>query len=157
MAATIPAERCPRRLRLAALACLVAISSTSCTRAGPDEGTQPAPPVSTFEQGRFDDIPLFPRSEPVGPRSEKDGVVARSYKALGASPEQVLEFYRDMLPSRWRMVTPLEKLGVDTFRADWTDAEYRLRVTATLEPLLRGPNEASNAAVSQYSLSLHPL
>ncbi|MFP5327138.1 MAG: hypothetical protein ACLGHT_06630 [Acidimicrobiia bacterium] len=156
MAASLPGERRPMRLRLAALACLVAISS-SCGRAGPDEGAQPAPAVTTFEQGRFDDIPLFPRSEPVGPRSEKDGVVARSYKALGASPEQVLDFYRDGLPSQWRMVTPLERLGVDTYRADWEDGQYRLRVSATLEPLLRGPNEASNAAVSQYSLSLHPL
>ncbi len=143
-------------LCVGAVAFLLGMGLVACGRNGPDEGTQPAPAVTTFEQGRFGDIPLFFRSEPVGPRSEKDGVVARSYKATGASPQQVLEFYRDGLPPRWTMVTPIEKLGVNTFRADWVDESYRLRVSATREPLLDRDDDVVEPIVSQYSLTLHP-
>ena len=144
------------RLCVGAVAFLFGMGLVACGRNGPDEGTQPAPAVTTFEQGRFDDIPLFFRSEPVGPRSEKDGVVARSYKATGASPQQVLEFYRDGLPPQWKMVAPIEKLGADTFQADWVDESYRLRVSATREDLLDSDDEAVDPTVSQYSLTLHP-
>ncbi len=144
------------RLCVGAVAFLVGLGLVGCGRNGPDEGTQPAPAVTTFEQGPFDDLPQFPRSEPVGPRSEKDGVVARSYKATGASPQQVLEFYRDGLPPRWKMVAPIEKLGVATFQADWVDESYRLGVSATRESLLDTDDDARDAAVSQYSLTLQP-
>ncbi len=43
-----------------------------------DEGSQPAPAVTTFGQGDFENLPLPPRSEPLGERSEEDGAVARS-------------------------------------------------------------------------------
>ena len=144
------------RLRVGAVAFLLGLGLVACGDNSPDEGTQPAPAVTTFEQGPFDDLPQFPRSEPVGPRSEKDGVVARSYKATGASPQQVLEFYRDGLPPQWKMVAPIEKLGADTFQADWVDESYRLRVSATREDLLDSDDEAVDPTVSQYSLTLHP-
>lgn len=83
-------------------------------------------------------------------------MVARSYKATGASPQQVLEFYRDGLPPRWKMVAPIEKLGVETFQADWVDESYRLRVSATRESLLDTDDDARDAAVSQYSLTRQP-
>ena len=144
------------RLCVGAMAFLVGLGPVACARNGPDEGTQPAPAVTTLEQGPFDNLPQFPRSEPVGPRSEKDGVVARSYKATGASPQQVLDFYRDGLPPQWKMVAPIEKLGVETFQADWVDESYRLRVSATREKLLDSEDEGVDPTVSQYSLTLHP-
>ncbi len=121
-----------------------------------ERAAQPAPGVTTFEQGRFDDLPRYPRSEPLGPRSEKDGVVAQSFRATGAEPQQVLEWYRDELGQGWIMLTPIERLGVGTVRADWVQGEYRLRVSATREAELENRDDAARKVVSQYSVSLQP-
>lgn len=134
-----------------------AVILAGCGAGTDDPVAQPAPEVTTFEEGRFDDLPQFPRSEPLGPRHEKDGVVARSYKAPGASPDQVLDFYRDALQERWNMVAAVEKLGAGTLRADWTDDEYLLRVSATREGELDSADDGSETAVAQYSLTLHPV
>ncbi len=142
---------------LAVVAGTLALLIGGCAPRDTDPAAQPAPDVTTFEQGRFDELPQFPRSDPVGPRTEKDGVVARSYRARGTSPEQVLEFYRDALDERWQMVTPIERLGPGTFRAEWVADDYRLLVSATREGTLDAPDDAANPAVAQYSLTLHPL
>ncbi len=146
-----------RRLVLLPVAALLVVVLTGCRTGDPDPVAQPAPDVTTFEHGRFDDLPQFPRSQPLSARSEERGVIARSYKATGASPHQVLEFYRDALGERWRMVTGIEKLGVGTLRADWVGEDYRLRVSATTESELDSRNDASQTFVTQYSLTLHPL
>lgn len=148
-------NRSAQRARLAAG--LLALVLAGCGSGDGQPATQPAPGVSTFEQGRFDELPQFPRSEPLGPRSEKDGVVTRSYEARGTSPERVLEFYREALDEGWNMVSPIEKLGVGTFRAEWVDEDYRLLVSATRGPAIDPPDDASNEVVAQYSLALHPL
>lgn len=138
----------------AALAMIVLVG---CRQGDPDPVAQPAPDVTTFEQGRFDDLPQFPRSEPVSARAEERGVIARSYKATGASPQQVMEFYREALGDPWSMVSGIEKLGVGTLRADWVGEDYRLRVSATTESGLDSRNDASETFVTQYSLTLNPL
>lgn len=145
-----------RAFILAAAAGLTALL-VGCGGQDSDPAAQPAPGVTTFVPGVFDDLPQFPRAEPLGPRTEKDGVVARSYKAPGASPEQILNFYRDALKERWRMLTPVERLGVGTLRADWVSDSHRLRVSATTESGLDSRNDASVTFVSQYNLTLHPL
>ncbi len=142
---------------LAAAAGLLALAASGCGSADTPPAAQPAPEVTTFEQGRFDDLPVFFRSDPLGPRSEKEGVVTRSYEASGASPEQVLEFYRDALAYRWRMVTPIERLGPGTFRADWEDGQYRLRVSATQAPALDPSDDGAHPVLTQYSLTLRRL
>ena len=142
-----------RRAVLLATALLL----VGCASDEPDPVTQPAPGVTTFEEGRFDDLPQYPGSEPLGPRSEEHGVVARSYKVTGVVPEQVLDFYRGALEEQWSMITPVEKLGIGTLRADWVGEDYRLRVSATREPELDNPDDPANKVVSQYSLTLHPL
>lgn len=139
------------------LAVLLSLVVAGCGSRDPDPVAQPAPGVTTFEEGRFDNLPQYPRSEPLGPRHEKDGVVARSFKVQGASPDQILNFYRDALKERWRMVTGVEKLGVGTLRADWTNDEYRLRVSATRESELDEPDDAATSVVAQYSFTLNPL
>lgn len=142
----------PVRLVVGVLAATLA----SCGEREERAETQPAPNVTTFEQGAFDDIPLFPRSEPVGPRSEKEGVVARSYRARGATPQGVLEYYRDALDERrWELVGDIEELGVGTYQADWVSGDRRLRVSATREPALGG-EAPSDQVVVQYSLTLRP-
>jgi hypothetical protein len=142
---------------LPAAVLLVAVALTACGRGDADPAAQPTPNVTTFQEGRFDDLPQYPRSEPLGPRADEQGVVARSYKVTGASPEQVMDFYRDALQERWRMLTGVEKLGVGTFRADWVDDDYLLRVSATRESEVDSRDDASENFVTQYSLTLHPL
>ena len=136
---------------------LLSLVMAACGPRDPDPVAQPAPGVTTFEEGRFDNLPQYPRSEPLGPRHEKDGVVVRSFKVQGASPDEILNFYRDALKERWTMVTGVEKLGVGTLRADWTDDEFRLRVSATREGELDEPDDSVRSAVAQYSLTLNPL
>jgi len=143
----------PRPAALALLALLGLFGG--CAESEPN--TQPVPQVSTFETGKFDDIPLFPRSDPAGPRSEAGDVVAQSFVALGTTPEQVLEFYERALAGRWHLVSPISQLGVATFRADWVRDDFRLRVSATREQTLAPEDNASSEVAVQYSLTLEPL
>ena len=157
MTATVPGEAWRSRLLGATAVALVALAAVGCGSGTRRPAAQPAPHVTTFEQGRFDDLPVYFRSDPLGPRTEKNGVVTRSYQARGASPEQVLDFYRQALDHRWEMVTSIEKLGTGTFRADWVDGRYRLRVSASQAPALDSAADAPVPALSQYSLTLEPL
>ena len=136
---------------------LAALLGVGCGAQEDPPVAQPAPGVTTFEPGRFDDLPQYSRSEPLGPRSEEKGVVSRSFKVPGASPEQVLDFYVDALEEPWRLLSGVEKLGAGTFRADWVTEDHLLRVSTTREPELDSTDDASETFVTQYSLTLHPL
>lgn len=137
-------------------ALLIAMLLGGCGDGGDGGAAQPAPDSTTFVQGRFDDLPQFPRSEPVSPTNEKNGVVVRSFLARGATPEAVLNHYRDVLISRgWRMVGNIEEIGMTTYRADWVNEEHRLRVSATSEPQL-AEDAPSDQVTTQYSLTLRP-
>ncbi|MDP9019389.1 MAG: hypothetical protein M3N25_01070, partial [Actinomycetota bacterium] len=70
-------HRRPRRVALVIVAATLLLVA-GCG-ADSDEGTQPRPDVTTFEEGTFDDIPLVPESDPLTPPNEEDGVDARSY------------------------------------------------------------------------------
>lgn len=144
--------------RWSTIALVVATAMLAGAACGGDgeerEGTQPAPDVTTFEQGRFDDLPVFPRSDPFGPRSEKDGVVARTYRATGADPGQIIDFYaRELAGQGWRMAEPVFRSDAET-RGDWVVDDYRLEVSATRVDDDRDPAPAN--AVAQYSLVLRP-
>ncbi|MGH9264302.1 MAG: hypothetical protein ACRD1D_06370 [Acidimicrobiales bacterium] len=146
-----------RRQFVVAATVFAALLGVGCGSEDDPPAAQPVPGATTFEPGRFDDLPQYPRSEPLGPRSEEKGVVARSFKVSGGSPEQVLDFYVDALEEPWRLVTGVEKLGAGTFRADWVSEDYLFRVSATREPELDSTDDASETFVTQYSLTLHPL
>ena len=120
-------------------------------------GAQPAPRTDTFEQGLFDEIPRFPRSEPLGPRSEKSDVVAQSFRAEGAAPEQVLDYYRASLEG-WDLVTPPRPIGEagSTLRGKWARENWLLTISASPAPTVEGQNETALTVSSQYSLSLAP-
>lgn len=116
--------------------------------------TQPAPNVSTFEVGTFDDLPRPPRSDPLGDRSDAGGVVTRSYRVTGTSPRQVLDFYVGELRGRgWAPGQPVEMIGSGTFRGTWTKDGNELTVSSTTAPTL-GQDDGSAQVDSQYSLSL---
>ncbi len=134
----------------------LALGSQACADPEPREGTQPAPDVTTFEQGVFDDVPRFPRSEPLGPRSEKAGVVAQSFRAFGATPRAVVEYYARSLPG-WEQIEPITQTGTEDFRARWARDAWTLLVTAAPAPTTSDGNQADvPEPKTQYSLTLTP-
>lgn len=122
---------------------------------GGDEppAAQPMPDEATFHRGAFDDLPRYPRSEPIGELTEKDGVVARSFEATGATPQAVVAWYRDNLRG-WQLDQPPAPIGEETYRGRWSRAELFLVVSATGAPTLSG--DGDDGVSSQYSLSLEP-
>ena len=65
-----------RRSSVAAAAGVLTMAALGCGSGEKQPAAQPVPEVTSFERGRFDDLPVFFRSDPLGPRSEKDGVVS---------------------------------------------------------------------------------
>ena len=130
-------------------------SVVSCGRDGEErEGTQPAPDVTSFEQGRFDNLPVFPRSDPFGPRSEKEGIVSRSYRATGVTADEIIDFYAEELAADgWEMTEPVFRSDTET-RGDWVVDDYRLEVSAARIDDDRNPT--SENVVIQYGLVLRP-
>lgn len=146
------------RARATSLCLLVVIglASQACADAETREGAQPAPDVTTFEQGVFDDVPRFPRSEPLGSRSEKAGVVAQSFRAFGATPRAVLDYYARSLPG-WDQIEPITQTGTEDFRGRWAMDGWTLLVTAAPAPTTSDGNQADvPEPKTQYSLTLSP-
>ncbi len=144
-------------LRPVILLVALALALVGCGTAS-NEGTQPRPDVTSFEQGGFDDIPLLPTSEPISPPNEQQGTVSRSYVVGNTSPDAVMSFYQQQLAER-PVVEPPAGIGVNTFRGRWQlDQDRILTVSATSANNLQGPEDFGNAVetITQYSLSLAP-
>ncbi|HEV2809318.1 MAG TPA: hypothetical protein VGV93_02835 [Acidimicrobiales bacterium] len=140
-------------IKLVAVAA-IAIAGAACTSS--DEGTQPRPDVTTFEQGDFNDIPLLPRSEALSPPNEEAGNVARSYAVRNTAPEDVLAFYEEQL-AEFQVVEEPASIGANTFRGRWrVEGQRVLTVSATLANNLDVPELPDSEQVTQYSLSLAP-
>lgn len=133
------------------VALLALLALAGCAVREEREGTQAAPDVTTLEQGRFDNLPLAPRSDPIGPRSEKEGVVSRSFTAKGTTAEQVVRFYEQNLRG-WRQVEPVHQVGTSSYRGTWAQGGWLLEVSSGTAPALDDPLEAQ----VQYSLVLRP-
>lgn len=139
------------------LVCVAAAGAVLVSGCGPTRShpvAQPAPGVTTFQPGNFDDLPLVPRSDPLGPRHDTGGTAVRSYKAVGTTPENVLHFYQGALGSGWHLVGGINQVGVGTYQADWENGQYHLRVSATNAPTLNQQDPAASDAIVQYSLTL---
>jgi hypothetical protein len=121
--------------------------------AGPTLGAQPRA-SGGFVSGTFEQIPKYPSSEPLGATSETAGTVARTYKVAGATPRDVLQWYRDHLTD-WTVVTVPQAVepGAVAVRGVWTKNSTTLTITADNAPTLKSP-EAAEQNVVQYSLSL---
>lgn len=117
-----------------------------------DEGTQPAPDVSSFEQGRFDDLPLPTEAEPVGRRSEQEGIVTRSYEVPDLLPVDIIEFYEQALDEQGWTTVEIEEFSQGA-RGDWSIEGYDLRVSANEAP---GLDEPGSQPSTQLSLVLSP-
>lgn len=126
-------------LMAAAAMFLLALSACSTN----DQGAQPAPGVAVFRPGGFDDLPRYPNSREAGGRAEKSRVVTQSFFVDGASPQDVMDFYKKKLAG-WKAA------GVDdsgtALREDFTgpDGDHLRLSTTTLS------REGANSI--QYSL-----
>lgn len=139
---------------LAVTTFLVCVMSLASCGPETDNPALPSPNVTTFEQGVFDKLPQLPRSEPFGPRSEKKGVVTRSYKAVGYTPAGVIDYFdRVLTGTSWTRTTPVYRADTRA-RGDWVTDERRLEVSATRVP--DRSNASSRESVVQYSLVLRP-
>jgi hypothetical protein len=117
---------------------------------------QPVTDETNFGYGRFDELPRYSRSEPLGPRAEKAGAVSQTFKAEGATPTQILDFYaRRLRDAGWNVVEPVHELGVGTVRGRWAQPKWMLTVSASTAPTLTAP-AGDIQSYSQYSLSLRP-
>ena len=113
---------------------------------------QPAPAVTTFGQGSFEDLPLPPRATPVSERAEEDGVVSRSYEVRNSGPDALLSFYRDALAEHPVVEEP-EEIGVGTHRGRWDLDGRQLTVVAQTAETL-DDNPGAPEVLTQLSLSL---
>ncbi len=117
---------------------------------------QPVTAGTEFGYGNFDELPRYSRSEPLGSRTEKAGAVSQSFKAEGATPTQILDFYaRRLKDAGWNVVEPVHQLGVGTVRGRWADPKWVLTVSASAAPTVTAP-EGAIQEYSQYSLSIRP-
>ena len=129
---------------LAAVALVAAAVLSACDDADPE--AQPVEDAAVFDDGIFGELPLFPKSTPVGEVARTDDTVRRSYRATMASPAVVLEFYEDSLVD-WEVVETPKQIGAgSTVRGIWRDGDLELTVSAN--------SGDADTVVSQYSLSL---
>lgn len=120
---------------------------------GPE--AQPAPGVTTFEEGDFGDVPLPPRSTPVSAQVEEDGVVSQSFEVRNAAPDELLGFYTDAL-AEFEVLEEPESIGVGSQRGRWEVDGRELTVVAQSAETL-DDNPAAPEVITQLSLSLRPV
>lgn len=153
-----------RRLRLASpfrptVTVFLVLAVLVAAGCGDDEQpeAQPAPDVTAFTTGDFGELPRPPRSEPAGERSERNGVVARSFFVRNMTPEEVLAFYRDTFGANdIQVISPPEPFGPDNWRGTWLVDDRELLVSATPAPTAEGEKVDGSDLSTQFSLELSP-
>lgn len=126
----------------------VAVGCGEADGGGQSVEAQPSPGVTVFQEGEFDGLPLPPLAEEAGPRSERDGVVTRSYFVRNRTPEDVLRFYEQQLDAA--VVASPQAFG-DAWRGTWSVEGRELLVSAIPAPAA----ESDGADVlTQLSLQL---
>ena len=132
---------------------LLVVLPVACTNGDNSDpiDAQPAPGVSTFKPGGFDDLPRYRGSTEAGSRSEDGGVISQSFFAEGTDPQLIIDFYRSELQG-WDFSG--ERDVGNGLTAEFTETGEdgrRLEVSAT-----RSAEDATGVdAAVQYSLVLH--
>jgi hypothetical protein len=141
----------PRRIGVV-FAAVVVLATAAC---GDDDArpAQPAPRNTRFERGLFDEIPRYPRSDPLAPASEQKGVVVQSFGVQGTEPDTVLDWYADQL-SGWANVRRPEPFGRQAWRGVWEREDQRLLVSAGPAPTFEQDPADIEQTTTQYSLTL---
>lgn len=115
---------------------------------------QPAPGVTTFQEGDFEGIPLPGRATPLSERVEEEGVTSQSFEVRNIPPEELMDFYLEALAEHEVLEQP-EEIGVGTSRGRWdVDGRELTVVGQTAETLEDNPGAPE--VLTQLSLSLRP-
>lgn len=130
---------------------LLVLAPLACSNDTEPGDAQPAPDVSSFAPGGFDDLPRYRGSQEAGPRSEDGDVVSQSFFVEGATPEMVINFYENELQG-WenRGVRDVGEALTAEFREPGEDGR-RLEVSATKTE----SGGLDHTQTLQYSLVLH--
>lgn len=147
-----------RRTADVLVALVVVFVLGACGDADSEPEAQPAEEGVTFVRGDFGDIPVPPLAEEVGPRSEKDDVVAQSYRVRNSSRAELFDFYGERLGG-WQVEEAPRPLGdaeEASWRGQWVRDDRRLVVTVSEAPTLEPADAADDDPVVQLSLSLEP-
>lgn len=137
-----------RRLLFLALAVGLLVA---CGGSQDEPEAQPSPGGTGFVEGRFDELPVPPRAEALGPRRETDGVLARSWSVRDTTPDEVLQFYETGLPD-WTVTSAPRSIG-DGAQGLWRRGGEQLRVTATPAPTA-DQDEGAGTDPAEVQLSL---
>ena len=122
-----------------------------------DPAAQPAPDVTTFEQGDFSGIPVPPLAEEAGTRTEENGIVTQSFFVRNRTPDEILEFYATYFRNEGVQVIrePANVSGV-TWRGWWLLDDRELLISAIPAPTAEGAETEHADVVTQMSLELWP-
>lgn len=143
-----------RGARLLSPLAVLLVIAPACGSDDIGKTAQPTPDASTFVRGSFDELPRYPRSDPLGPVSRKRETIARSYRARAATPEQVLDYFnRELEGAGWAAVEGPRAIGKTTWRGRWRRGDEVVVVSATNAPTL-GDDARGDDVFSQYSVSL---
>lgn len=115
------------------------------------EGAQPRIDAGPeFGEGAFDNLPLLPGSNQVGPISEIDGVVTGTYTVHGHTAETAIDEMTVLLTEAGfqQLIGPME-WPAGAIRTEWDVGGRRLEVVATDVTGMEGGHRM------QYSLLLH--
>lgn len=135
----------------AGLALVAGIGLGACS--DNESGTQPAPDVSTFQQGDFGDIPLPGSTEQIGERTETDGVVTASYSVDMRTGGQLAEWFdRELAERGWQTAVVPQETAEALWRADWVKDGRRLELSTASY----GTADLEAGELLQFSLTLSP-
>jgi hypothetical protein len=147
---------------VAALCCVVGLVSVGAactadddTAGGPARGpagdTRVLPPAGDPDtvNADFEGVPLYPGSEPIGVRSEKDGVVTRSFRSPSAQPNEVMSHFVNTLGEP---AGGVDDIG-DGLRGEFRTEDAR---PLTISVTRLGGNPGDTSPGVQYSLVVHP-
>lgn len=88
-----------------------------------------AGPASSVQSIELEAVPLYPRSDPVGPRRQHGQSVEQTFAVLGATPGEVLDWYAGQL-SHW-IALPVEATDrAASLQRTWVAGARRLVVAA---------------------------
>lgn len=135
----------------AAAAVFAAVVLGACGSSSSPPRAQPAPDVTVFRTGGFDQLPRYPRTQEVSQQTSKSGVVSQSFSVSNTTPEQVLQFYSDHLVG-WQVTEPVHAVGTDVYRGAWVKGDRELLVTSS-----KAPTISNGEPAVEYSLELGPI
>jgi hypothetical protein len=123
--------------------------------ARPSVGDQPAPDVTTFQPGAFDDLPMISGSRPLGPRREQGAISVRTFAVTNLEPVSIINFYDSHLVGWTRIDRDALGTGV---RARYGNGDRALEVTAIPAPTAEtATNSSKPVGGYQYTLLYGPL